>query len=198
MLVRIFVALCLLVGLTTVPCGAEASPTDPAPPSAEAAAASDAPPAVLGLPNERNPLRGVVSGGQPTEAMLARAASLGFRTVINLRTPPEADRVPFDEPAAVEALGMTYIALPIAGADDLHLDSVNALTQLLDDPARHPILLHCGSGNRIGALLALKAYHLDGAAVDEAMAIGEAGGLTRLAPVVDALLTQAADAAETP
>ena len=46
------------------------------------------------------------------------------------------------------------------------------------------VLFSCGSSNRVGALFALKARLLDGKSPDEAIAIGEACGMTRLEPVV--------------
>ena len=50
------------------------------------------------------------------------------------------------------------------------------------------MLLHCGSGNRVGALLALKAFWLDGGSAEEALEVGLAGGVTRLEPTVRELL----------
>ena len=49
------------------------------------------------------------------------------------------------------------------------------------------VLLHCASGNRIGALMALIAFK-NGKSVDEAMAAGREAGLRGLAPVVQAKL----------
>jgi hypothetical protein len=45
-------------------------------------------------------------------------------------------------------------------------------------------MLHCGSGNRIGALFALMAFHLEGESADRALQVGREAGLTRLEPVV--------------
>jgi rhodanese-related sulfurtransferase len=49
------------------------------------------------------------------------------------------------------------------------------------------VLLHCASGNRVGAMLALRARWLQGKSADEAMAIGKASGMTGLAADVKAL-----------
>jgi len=48
--------------------------------------------------------------------------------------------------------------------------------QLLAKSPR-PVLIHCSSGNRVGAMLALRAK-LNGASSDQALAFGIAGGLT--------------------
>src|SRR6476620_4584812 len=58
----------------------------------------------------------VFISGQPTEQAFRDLAAQGVKTVVNLRTPPEmATRVPFDEKALVESLGMKYVYLPMRG-----------------------------------------------------------------------------------
>ena len=133
------------------------------------------------LPNARRPLDGVVSGGQPSEEQLAAAAAAGYRTVINLRMPSE-DGLP-GEAERVAELGLDYLSLPIDGADGITEDNARELAQALET-AERPLLLHCGSGNRIGALLALSAYHVDGKSAEESIQFGLDSGLTRLEPVV--------------
>ena len=46
------------------------------------------------------------------------------------------------------------------------------------------VLLHCASGNRVGALLALAAVQVDGASPEAALTLGRAAGLKSLEPVV--------------
>ena len=133
------------------------------------------------VPNQRQPLPGVTSGGQPTLAQLEVAQAAGYRSVINLRLPDE--RGTDDEAQQVTALGMDYIALPIAGADALTEENVRLFAQLLDT-AEPPVLLHCSSGNRVGALFALRAAYLEGKSPAEALGIGLDAGLTRLEPAV--------------
>ena len=138
--------------------------------------------------NGRMPMDGLLTGGQPTDEQLAVLAEAGFRTVINLRQPDERGTV--GEAEKVAQLGMTYVALPIGGVDDLSEENAIALAAALDEAAR-PALLHCGSGNRVGALLALKALWLDGAGAEEAMEVGRQAGLTRLEPAVRKLVEAA-------
>src|SRR5689334_3874727 len=58
----------------------------------------------------------VLIAGRPTEQALRDLAAQGVKPVVNLRTPPEmATRVPFDEKALVEQLGMKYVYLPMRG-----------------------------------------------------------------------------------
>ena len=51
-----------------------------------------------------------------------------------------------------------------------------------------PLILHCASGNRAGALLALKAFFVDHAAPDAAIQLGESAGLASLRPAVEAVM----------
>ena len=45
-------------------------------------------------------------------------------------------------------------------------------------------VLYCGSGNRVGALIALRAHLIEGIGAEEALALGKEAGLTRLEPKV--------------
>ena len=150
-------------------------------------AAPTAPPApaespLIAIRNARVPVDGVLTGGQPSEEEIERVARAGFKTVVNLRT--EGEGGTWDEEPVVTALGMRYIAIPVAGADGITVENADKLAQVVADEDLHPMFVHCGSGNRIGALFAIKAFHLDGEDAEAALAIGRAAGLTRLEPVV--------------
>ncbi len=123
------------------------------------------------------PVDGISSAGQPDEETLQVYADSGFVAVVDLRTARE-NRGMDDEAAAVEALGMEYISLPIDGAEAVNFDNAAALSEVL---ARfdEPVLVHCGSANRVGALLALGKAQA-GAEAEEAIAYGKAAGMTRL------------------
>ena len=132
--------------------------------------------------NALTPLPGLLSGGQPTQQQLQEAASAGYRTIIDLRM-PEEDRG-FDEKAIVESLGMTYIHLPVAGADAMDRKTVQQFSDTLARAGKGPTMLHCGSGNRIGALFSLKAAWFDGQTAEDALALGLDRGMTRLEPAI--------------
>ena len=127
------------------------------------------------------PRPGLHTGGQPSRDDLARLQAEGVRTVIDLRAPQE-DRG-YDQAAEVRRLGMDYIALPIAGKDDITPANAAALHALLKERDGE-VLLHCASGNRVGALLALAAVQVDGASPEAALTLGRAAGLKSLEPVV--------------
>ncbi|MEE8522905.1 MAG: sulfur transferase domain-containing protein [Thermoanaerobaculia bacterium] len=152
------------------------------------------------IPNAKMPFAGVLTGGQATEEALAAAAAAGYRTVVNLRSEKEMAEIGWDEAAAVEALGMEYVFIPMAGAAGLTVDNAHRLAAVLDEPESHPVMIHCASGNRVGAMLALKAFHIDGQDADAALELGLEAGLTRLAEPVREHLANAqakrADAGE--
>ncbi len=125
------------------------------------------------------PVNGITSAGQPDQAAFKVFADSGYAAVIDLRTDGE-DRG-FDEQAVVKGLGMDYLSMPI-GSDGISFENARALDKLLSGYDQ-PVLIHCASGNRVGALLALRAS-LNGADDASAMELGKQGGLTRLEPKV--------------
>lgn len=125
--------------------------------------------------------------GQPTPEQIAALPSQGIASVINLRGTGEDSG--FDEPAAVAAAGLAYHALPVAGPQDLTADTVARFSDLLAQArSKGPVLIHCASANRVGALLALEKGWLHGLASNDAVEIGRQAGLTGLEPVVSRLL----------
>lgn len=138
------------------------------------------------LPNAQTPLPGLLTGGAPaTLEGFGALAAAGYRTYVDLR--PLSEAGPEVERAAAAA-GLTYLRVPVAGEAELDLATVRALDAILDEPASLPAVLACSSGNRVGALLALRAFWLDGVPPGEALELGKRGGLTRLEPTVRMLL----------
>lgn len=167
--------------LLLVPAGARSESQAPVPPTAV-----PMPPL---LANERHPLPGTLTGGLPAGAAAAATfqalADAGVRTLIDLRADAE---IPPGTDVQVAAAGLEYRRLPVAGEADLDLASARSLDLWLDDWSRYPVALACASGNRAGALLAVRAFWLDRAAPEEALALGQRAGLTKLEPAVRLLL----------
>ncbi|MDX1676720.1 beta-lactamase hydrolase domain-containing protein [Arsukibacterium sp.] len=136
--------------------------------------------------NFNQPGQNLITGGQPSMQELEQLKAAGVRKVINLRGADEA--VSYDEQAAAEALGLTYISLPVAGAGDVTVDKARALYQHLQGDQK--ILVHCASGNRVGALLAIGAHEINDKPLAEALAFGRAAGLSSLEPKVRAVLSE--------
>lgn len=123
--------------------------------------------------------------GQPSESDLAAWKKKGVRTVITLRTPGEID---WDEKAAVEAHGMTFVSIPFRGADTLGDAQIEEALAALKDDANGPILLHCGTSHRVGAIWYAHRIRHDGVTPANALAEAKTVGLrnTSLTDVVDA------------
>jgi uncharacterized protein (TIGR01244 family) len=125
------------------------------------------------LPFNR-PQAGLYTYGQPSAAHLQQAAAAGITTVIDLRSAGENRG--YDEKAAAEALGLRYVSLPVAGSGGLTADNARALHQILGNDTG-PVLLHCASSNRAGALLALRAARQQNWEPVSALELGHAAGL---------------------
>jgi len=127
------------------------------------------------------PVDGITSSGQPDAEALRVFAESGYVAVIDMRGPDE-NRGLESEQAAVEALGMEYIPFPITNQNQISFDKARQLDEVLQS-VDGPVLLHCGSGNRVGAVLALR-HSLDGATMEESIEYGTDAGLTKLESVV--------------
>lgn len=160
--------------------------TAPAPGAAPTAAPTLAQLQATGVKNLAVPQPGLITAGQPNEAQLAQMAALGVKRVVCLRVVNEPG-TGWEEQKA-KALGMEFVRLPVAGADGLTVANAQLLARSLPNDGNPPTLLCCGSSNRVGALLAMKAFHLDGKTAEEALVIGKAAGLKGLEPDVTAKL----------
>jgi uncharacterized protein (TIGR01244 family) len=173
-----FAAACLLAPLfATVAIAA-----DPPGAAIPAAAPTEATaPAILA----RQPLPRVYSAGQPAANEWAGIAGHGVTTVIDLR--PDTERTGRDEAAEVRAAGMAYHPIPVAGANDLTPEAARTLWQAID-AAPGKVLVHCASGNRAGALLAIAAAREGGMTPEQALELGREGGMTSTEPRVREVL----------
>lgn len=142
--------------------------------------------APIEIPNARWLEGRLLLGGQPTEAQLQRAAELGFQRIINMRGAGEEGSLPH-EAEIVEALEMSYHAIPIASGADFSIENAKMLAELLAGDGK--AMIHCASGNRVGVLFALKSFKLDGLERDGAIELGKRYGMRSLPAVVDEALT---------
>jgi len=137
----------------------------------------------ISLKNASTYQENFITGGQPSISDLERLAKQGVKQVINLRSKGEFKL--FNEKEIVESLGMTYINLEIRGIEDLNQNKINIFSKLLSDKKT---LVHCASGNRVGAFFALDAYFVKNKTADIALKIGKATGLTRLESKVNSMI----------
>lgn len=102
------------------------------------------------MKNAHQPMEGITTAGQPEREHFERLAAAGYRTVIDLREPGESRGL--DEPETVRQAGMEYVSLPV-GHEDIDDEAFDRFRELMADRERRPILVHCSSANRVGALL---------------------------------------------
>lgn len=146
----------------------------------------------VNVPQLHGPRAGLMTGGQPEASAWSGLAASGVTTVINLRTPAEmGDR---NERVEVAGAGMAYHELPVDGAAGITRENARILQSLLTDAkagGQGVVVVHCASGNRVGALLALGAIDA-GMSPEQAIAFGREAGMTSAEARVRAVLAEGA------
>ncbi len=119
---------------------------------------------------------GVATSGRLRDGAVDALKQLGFAAVVDLRTPAEGTA---DERRRVRDAGLRYFNIPV-GRNGPGQSQLRQVKTLLADPGNYPVILHCGSGSRVGALWTLlrmdqgKSFE---AAAAEGRAIGMKPGL---------------------
>lgn len=139
------------------------------------------------MTNFNAPSAMVLASAEPTKAQFKVLAESGVKHIINLRPAIEQD---WNEGEYVKSLGMQYHNIPINGVEGITFVNAEKLSQLLLVLKGDPVLVHCSSGNRVGALKALSASKSGGLSVDSAINEGKQWGLNRLEPTVREILEQ--------
>ncbi|GAB3729216.1 sulfur transferase domain-containing protein [Luteimonas pelagia] len=142
------------------------------------------------VPGFKEPRIDLLTGGQPDEGDWLRLRRAGVTTVVNLRTAEEmAGR---DAAGEAQAAGLRYLSMPIDGAAGVTPEAARALWALLESETDGgATLVHCASGNRVGALLAVGAAQSGAMSTEQAIEFGRAAGLTGLEDRVRELLAPA-------
>ncbi|MDO6428178.1 sulfur transferase domain-containing protein [Thalassotalea sp. 1_MG-2023] len=140
--------------------------------------------AKLAMINVMLPQENLLVGGQPTPADLLILQQMGITQVINLR--PTSEPIEYDEKETCRQLQLRYHVIPVTDITSVTRDKAKKLYQLLI--VNEPTLVHCASGNRVGALIALMAFWMQHCSAEDAFFLGEQSGLTKLAPEVKQLL----------
>lgn len=135
----------------------------------------------LDWPNARQVQDGVFAAGQPAPEQIRAAARLGIRTIVNLCAKGECG---WDEAATVREAGLRYLHIPVCGPEDICESKARELHELLGEAGLRPMVVHCGSANRVGALFALQAFHCEGRDMESALELGRKAGLAGAEPRV--------------
>ncbi len=128
---------------------------------------------------------GVICTGQLSESQMALLKDEGAKTFISLRVATEKG-AGWEEAYAADQ-GVDFTRMEIAGAAGVTVEAAKRLHETLTE-ADGPVVLYCGSSNRVGALLGIAAHTEGGMPKDKALELAESAGMTRLAPVVRELL----------
>ena len=129
-----------------------------------------------------NRIGDLMFGSQPSPEALETLAAQGFTTIVTTRGDGEID---WDERAAVEALGMRFVSIPmpspVTEISDEQVAQLGEVLTALDGPA----LLHCGSGNRVSGLWAAWLVSEQGVEPEEALRLAELAGMRSVRPTVE-------------
>lgn len=121
-------------------------------------------------------------GGDPGLQGLEALAAAGIHTLVDMR--PVSEWSGMDWGGAVERAGLDFHHLPIDGLSDIDEHLTRRLWAIYSDPACRPLFIHCASGNRVGAALALAGWRHGGMTPSQALTFGDQAGLTRLRTAV--------------
>ena len=92
-------------------------------------------------------------GGQPGAEGVKFLQKLGVRTVISLRWNP---LVVAAERRLIEAVGMTYVSIPLSYWAWPSEGDIARFFSIVDDPERRPVYIHCLHGSdRTGMFIAM-------------------------------------------
>lgn len=119
-------------------------------------------------------LGGVFLASQPKPADFKTAQEGGIKTVVNLRLPSETD---WDEAAVIKKLGMEYHNVPFKSPATLTDEVFDKTRKLLNDKSKRPMIVHCSSANRVGAVWLAHRVLDAGLSYDDALAEAKVVGL---------------------
>lgn len=183
--IAVATAVIFVSGCREDPAGSSADPSAPSPTPASPAPAVPPPKDAVSADERLAPVScGAIArlhafgdiwlASQPSPADLERAKEAGIRTVINQR--PESELGDFDERTAVTSIGLRYENPGWNGPDQLTDEIIEETLDLLRTADR-PLLMHCASANRTGAIWIVYRALDGGLDVDAAVAEARTVGL---------------------
>ena len=124
------------------------------------------------------------TAGAITETGFEQINQSGFKLVVDLRIPDDEG---FEKESQLASqLNVKYVSLPFSENKRVWRN-VDRLALLLEDPSNYPVLIHCRSGNRAGAMWAFYRAR-QGVPGHIALKEGVEAGLTKAEPLVRELL----------
>ena len=125
------------------------------------------------------------SAGQPKDAAFEKLKANGFKSVLNLRTSTEVDLNA--EKEKVEKAGLRYISIPVVGSAPKP-EQAEEFLKAVKDKQNQPMLIHCGSANRVGGFWMIHRVLNDG--WSEEKALEEATKIGLVSPVLKTFATE--------
>lgn len=104
---------------------------------------------------------------------IRQASAAGFQSVLNLRSPQEEGSLA-DEQSQVEAAGLTYANVPVKPSE-LSDELTDQVLKAIDDLPK-PVLTHCKSGLRSGAMALMHLATRNGMDANAALEKGKQNG----------------------
>ena len=127
----------------------------------------------------------LITAGQPSKADLKRLAKRGVKVIVNLRAIGEFNK--FNEKVLVEELGMKYVHIPMKGGQDITANNAQRLDLALNG-LKESTVVHCASSNRVGGLLAYRAFSIQKQTAKDAYGFGKKTGMSSTEKQVRKLL----------
>jgi tyrosine-protein phosphatase SIW14 len=107
----------------------------------------------------------LLRGGAPSVQALRELKAAGVKTIVNLRGGGAASK---KEESAAKEIGLDYYNIPM-GYTDPNLAKVSSVLDIMRDPARQPVYLHCMHGaDRTGMMVGIHRVLSDGWQFDKA------------------------------
>lgn len=88
------------------------------------------------------------TAGQPSLEDLTKLKEQGVKSILNLRRAHE-DPILAEEAKKAEALGLKYFNIPVDGSN-LQETQADEFLKIVSKEENRPMLIHCGSANRVG------------------------------------------------
>jgi uncharacterized protein (TIGR01244 family) len=126
--------------------------------------------------------------GQPSVNDFALLKQLKIQNIISFRPPSEHPQI--NEAEIASQYQMAFYTIPIDTPEQITYERVATLEQILTSLNQEPTLMHCASGNRVGAMMTAHAYWFRGQNLEDALKTGERYGLTRWRGDIEKLLLQ--------
>ncbi len=127
------------------------------------------------LPNFHQVNQKLYRGGQPKEGGLQKLASLGVKTIINLRDDDDHEQA---EETEAHAAGLQYFNVPMARLGRPSDKIIEDVLAILNKSENQPVFVHCKLGSdRTGTVVAIYRIEHDGWSSEQAKAEAKRYGM---------------------